>query len=176
DVCAAHGHVVLRRHLLGDRDPDQPRQVRRPARRLLPQPLALAVAHLLVRAAVVRRHGPAVVSVRRAPLDPLDRCRAVVPLPLPARLDRVQRPPPDVRLNPEPSMSHDPNCIFCKLVDGKIPSRKAYEDDEILVFHDIAPWAPVHLLLIPKRHIVSMAEVTEADAPLLGRMMAMIPK
>jgi len=73
-------------------------------------------------------------------------------------------------------MSHDPNCLFCKLVDGKIPSRKAYEDDEILVFHDIAPWAPVHLLVIPKRHIPSMIDVTEADAPLLGRMMAMIPK
>ena len=73
-------------------------------------------------------------------------------------------------------MSHDANCLFCKLVDGKIPSRKAYEDDEILVFHDIAPWAPVHLLLIPKRHIVSMVEVTGADAPLLGRMMAMIPR
>jgi histidine triad (HIT) family protein len=73
-------------------------------------------------------------------------------------------------------MSHDPNCLFCKLVDGKIPSRKAYEDDDILVFHDIAPWAPVHLLLIPKRHITSMVDVTEADAPLLGRMMALIPK
>ena len=73
-------------------------------------------------------------------------------------------------------MSHDPNCIFCKLVDGKIPSRKAYEDDDILVFHDIAPWAPVHLLLIPKRHVASMAEITEADAPMLGRMMAMIPR
>ena len=73
-------------------------------------------------------------------------------------------------------MSHDPNCIFCKLAAGQIPSRKAYEDDEILVFHDIAPWAPVHLLLIPKRHITSMADVTAADAPLLGRMMAMIPQ
>ena len=73
-------------------------------------------------------------------------------------------------------MSHDPNCIFCKLVDGKIPSRKAYEDDEILVFHDIAPWAPVHLLLIPKRHIPSMVEVTEADAPMLGKMMALVPR
>ncbi len=73
-------------------------------------------------------------------------------------------------------MSHDPNCLFCKLVDGKIPSRKVFEDDEILVFHDIAPWAPVHLLVIPKRHIASMADVTEAEAPLLGRMMAMIPK
>jgi histidine triad (HIT) family protein len=73
-------------------------------------------------------------------------------------------------------MSHDPNCIFCKIVDGKIPSRKVHEDDEILVFHDIAPWAPVHLLLIPKRHVPSMVEVTPADAPLLGRMMALIPK
>jgi histidine triad (HIT) family protein len=73
-------------------------------------------------------------------------------------------------------MSHDPNCIFCKLAAGQIPSRKAYEDDEILVFHDIAPWAPVHLLLIPRRHITSMADVTAADAPLLGRMMAMIPQ
>ena len=73
-------------------------------------------------------------------------------------------------------MQHDPNCLFCKLAAGTIPSRKVYEDDDILAFHDIAPWAPVHLLLIPKRHITSMVDVTEADAPLLGRMMAMIPK
>src|ERR1700712_3070729 len=72
-------------------------------------------------------------------------------------------------------MSHDPDCLFCKLVAGTIPARKVHEDDEILVFHDIAPWAPVHLLLIPKRHITSMADVTDADAPLLGRMMAMVP-
>jgi len=73
-------------------------------------------------------------------------------------------------------MSHDPNCIFCKLVAGTIPSRKVFEDDEILVFHDIAPWAPVHLLLIPKRHITSMADVVDADAPLLGRLMALVPR
>ena len=72
--------------------------------------------------------------------------------------------------------NRDPGCIFCRIVAGEIPSKKAYEDDEILVFHDIAPWAPVHLLLIPKRHVPSMVEVTDADAPLLGRMMAMIPK
>ena len=57
-------------------------------------------------------------------------------------------------------MSHDPNCIFCKIVAGQIPSRKAYEDDELLVFHDIAPWAPVHLLIIPKRHITTMYDTT----------------
>ena len=73
-------------------------------------------------------------------------------------------------------MSHDPNCLFCKLVAGTIPSRKVFEDDEILVFHDIAPWAPVHLLVIPKHHVASMAEVTDADAPLLGRMMALVPR
>ena len=73
-------------------------------------------------------------------------------------------------------MSHDPNCLFCKLIDGKIPSRKLHEDDEMIAFHDIAPWAPVHFLVAPKRHIVSMADVGEADAPLLGRMMALIPK
>ena len=73
-------------------------------------------------------------------------------------------------------MTHDPNCIFCKIVAGTIPSREAFENDEILVFHDIAPWAPVHLLLIPKIHVASMADVTAEHAPLLGRMMALIPR
>ena len=73
-------------------------------------------------------------------------------------------------------MSHDPNCIFCKIVQGAIPSRKVYEDDEILAFHDIHPWAPVHFLLVPRRHIESMAHVGADDAPLLGRMMALVPK
>ena len=71
---------------------------------------------------------------------------------------------------------HDPNCVFCKIVEGKIPSKKVHEDDEILGFHDIHPWAPVHFLLVPKRHIASMAQVTEADAGVLGRMMALAPK
>ena len=73
-------------------------------------------------------------------------------------------------------MSHDPNCIFCKIVAGTIPSRKVYEDDEIFVFHDIQPWAPVHFLMIPKAHIVSLAHVEPAQAGLLGRMMALAPK
>ncbi len=73
-------------------------------------------------------------------------------------------------------MSHDPNCIFCKIVEGKIPARKAYEDDELLVFHDIAPWAPVHLLLIPKEHVPTMYELEERHAPLLGRMLSMAPR
>ena len=69
----------------------------------------------------------------------------------------------------------DPNCIFCKIIAGQIPAKKAYEDEDILAFHDIAPWAPVHLLLIPKRHIVSMAEVSVAEAAVLGRMMTLVP-
>ena len=73
-------------------------------------------------------------------------------------------------------MSHDPNCLFCKIAQGAIPSRKVYEDDEILAFHDIHPWAPVHFLLIPRRHITSMAHVQEQDAPMLGRMMALVPR
>ncbi len=73
-------------------------------------------------------------------------------------------------------MSTDPNCIFCKIVAGQIPSRKVHEDDELLAFHDIHPWAPVHILIIPKQHIVSMAEVGDEHAGLLGRMMALSPR
>ena len=73
-------------------------------------------------------------------------------------------------------MSHDPNCLFCKIVAGQIPSRKVHEDEDILAFHDIHPWAPVHILIIPKRHITSMVDVTMDDQALLGRMMAISPK
>ncbi len=73
-------------------------------------------------------------------------------------------------------MSADPNCIFCKIVAGHIPSKKVHEDDELLAFHDIHPWAPVHILIIPKQHIVSMAEVGDEHAGLLGRMMALSPR
>ena len=73
-------------------------------------------------------------------------------------------------------MSHDPNCLFCKIVAGQIPSKKVHEDDDILAFHDIHPWAPVHILIIPKRHVTSMVDVTMDDQALLGRMMALSPK
>lgn len=73
-------------------------------------------------------------------------------------------------------VDHDPNCVFCKIVAGHIPAKKVYEDEDILAFHDINPWADVHILLIPKRHIPSMAQVRPEDAPLLGRMMALIPQ
>ena len=70
-------------------------------------------------------------------------------------------------------MSADPNCIFCKIVAGQIPARKAYEDEQVLAFHDIHPWAPVHILIIPKRHVVSMVDVGPEHLDLLGRMMVL---
>ena len=64
------------------------------------------------------------------------------------------------------------DCIFCKIIEGKIPSRKVYEDDEMLAFHDISPMAPVHFMIIPKRHVDSLAQVDASHAPVLGRMLA----
>ncbi|MDR1869738.1 MAG: histidine triad nucleotide-binding protein [Treponema sp.] len=63
------------------------------------------------------------------------------------------------------------DCIFCKIIAGEIPSKKLYEDDEMLVFHDIKPVAPVHFLAVPKKHINSLLELEEADAPLIGRLL-----
>lgn len=74
------------------------------------------------------------------------------------------------------NLMHDPNCIFCKIIAGDIPSSKVYEDEDMLVFKDIHPSAPVHLLMVPKRHIPSMAQVTAEDAPLLGRMLVKAPE
>jgi histidine triad (HIT) family protein len=71
---------------------------------------------------------------------------------------------------------HDPDCLFCKIIAKKIPSRIVYEDPEFFAFHDIQPWAPVHFLLIPKAHIASMAHIGPEHAGLMGRMMALVPK
>jgi histidine triad (HIT) family protein len=70
----------------------------------------------------------------------------------------------------------DDSCIFCKIIAGKIPSRKVYEDDDIFVFHDINPWAPIHFLMVPKEHIASLAQVDATNVDLLGRMMVLAPK
>lgn len=64
------------------------------------------------------------------------------------------------------------DCIFCKIAEGTIPSRKVYEDDNVLAFHDIQPQAPAHLLVIPKKHIASLADASPEDAALLGEVMA----
>jgi histidine triad (HIT) family protein len=66
----------------------------------------------------------------------------------------------------------DPNCIFCKIVAGAIPSKKIFEDDDVLAFHDISPLAPVHFMIIPKRHIASLAEAAPEDAPVLGKILS----
>ena len=63
------------------------------------------------------------------------------------------------------------NCLFCKIIKGEIPSDKLYEDDEVLAFRDIAPTAPVHFLVIPKKHISGPAAVTEEDEQLIGKLM-----
>ncbi len=68
------------------------------------------------------------------------------------------------------------SCIFCKIVRGEIPSQKAYEDGDLLAFHDIRPVAPVHLLLVPKRHVPSLYECASGDAPLLGKLLALAPR
>jgi histidine triad (HIT) family protein len=73
-------------------------------------------------------------------------------------------------------MKHDPNCIFCKIAAGQIPAKKVYEDEELLVFHDINPWAPVHVLLIPKQHVATLADAGPEHEALLGRMLALAPR
>ncbi|MEK3788252.1 MULTISPECIES: histidine triad nucleotide-binding protein [Paenibacillus] len=62
------------------------------------------------------------------------------------------------------------DCLFCKIVEGTIPSKKVMETDNVVVFHDIQPAAPVHVLIIPKKHIASMNEVTNEDLALIGDM------
>ncbi len=64
------------------------------------------------------------------------------------------------------------NCIFCKIVAGEIPSKKVYEDELVFAFHDIHPQRPVHILVIPKRHLASLQDATPADEPALGRLLA----
>ena len=63
------------------------------------------------------------------------------------------------------------NCLFCRIACGEIPSRKVYEDDQVIAFHDINPARPMHLLVVPKRHIASLQTVTADDEPVLGRML-----
>ncbi len=68
------------------------------------------------------------------------------------------------------------DCIFCRIINGEIPSKNIYEDPEILVFHDIRPLAPTHFLILPKKHIESLATCEESSESLLGRMLLLAPK
>ena len=67
-------------------------------------------------------------------------------------------------------------CIFCKIVNGEIPSNKVYEDDKILAFRDINPQAPTHILVIPKEHISSLNELTEDNVSVVAHIFTTIPK
>jgi histidine triad (HIT) family protein len=69
-----------------------------------------------------------------------------------------------------------PDCLFCRIVRGELPAKRVAEDDLVLAFHDIAPRSPTHVLVIPKVHIASAADLTEADGPLLGRLFAEVAR
>lgn len=68
------------------------------------------------------------------------------------------------------------DCLFCKIINGEIPSDKVYEDEEILAFNDINPAAPVHVLVIPKKHIINVNDLKNEDEALIGRIFAKIPQ
>ena len=68
------------------------------------------------------------------------------------------------------------DCIFCKIVRGELPASKVYEDEELLAFHDIHPFARVHLLIIPKLHVASLADCTVAHQDLLGKILLLAPR
>jgi histidine triad (HIT) family protein len=70
----------------------------------------------------------------------------------------------------------DDDCIFCKIIKGEIPSSKVYEDDYVLAFNDINPVAPVHILIIPKTHIVSANEITNENSEYIKKIYEAIPK
>jgi histidine triad (HIT) family protein len=63
------------------------------------------------------------------------------------------------------------DCIFCRIVAGEIPSSKVYETDRFLAFNDIAPKAPTHILVIPKKHIARIADIADEDSALMGELM-----
>jgi histidine triad (HIT) family protein len=64
------------------------------------------------------------------------------------------------------------DCVFCKIAAGEIPAKKLYEDEQVVAFADLAPQAPVHVLVIPRRHVASLRHTAREDAPLLGEVMA----
>lgn len=67
-------------------------------------------------------------------------------------------------------MSSDPNCIFCKISKKEIPSKIVFEDDQVTAFKDVNPEAPVHILIVPKRHIPDIHSMNEGDQPLVGHL------
>jgi len=77
--------------------------------------------------------------------------------------------------DPEPAAldpAADPDCLFCRIVAGDIPASRVHEDELVIAIRDIAPRAPTHILVLPRRHIASALDLTDADAPLTGRLFA----
>jgi histidine triad (HIT) family protein len=68
------------------------------------------------------------------------------------------------------------DCIFCSIISGDIPSKKVYEDENLYAFYDIEPAAPTHILIVPKKHIASIMDLTEEDAPLAGEILLGVQK
>lgn len=68
------------------------------------------------------------------------------------------------------------DCIFCKIIQGELPSKKVYEDDQVYAFHDINPIAPIHVLVVPKKHIPSVMALEEGDKELIGAIHLAIQK
>lgn len=68
------------------------------------------------------------------------------------------------------------DCIFCKIAEGEIPSKKLYEDEKVIAFHDISPEAPIHFLVIPKEHIQSVNELSEENANIISHIFLVINK
>lgn len=68
------------------------------------------------------------------------------------------------------------DCIFCKIANGEIPSNKAYEDDKVLAFYDLEPQAPVHILIIPKEHIASCAQINESNSAVVAHIFEVAAK
>lgn len=68
------------------------------------------------------------------------------------------------------------DCLFCKIVNKEIPSKLVYEDEEIMAFHDIHPLAPIHILVIPKKHIASIVDLEKEDEQLIGKIFTIINK
>ncbi len=68
------------------------------------------------------------------------------------------------------------DCVFCKIIDGSIPSKKVYEDEQIIAFHDLDPQAPVHVLVVPKQHICCADKIDESNAGVIAHIFTKIPQ
>lgn len=68
------------------------------------------------------------------------------------------------------------DCVFCKIANGEIPSKKAYEDDRVLAFYDLDPQAPVHILIVPKEHIQSVEDITEENSAIVAHIFEVAAK